>query len=59
VTKPAASIEIHENYQELHDLLDHLFDQVQLNVKVSEKRVKDFDRPDIQTAGSQRVDLRI
>jgi len=59
VTKPAASIEIHENYQELHNLLDHLFDQVQLTVKVSEKRVKDFDRPDIQKAGSQRVDLRI
>jgi hypothetical protein len=59
VTKPAASIEIHKNYQELHDLIDHLFDQVQLTVKVSEKRVKDFDRPDIQTAGSQRVDLRI
>ena len=59
VTKPAASIEIHKNYPELHDLLDHLFDQVQLTVKISEKRVKDFDRPDIQTAGSQRVDLRI
>jgi len=59
VTKPAASIEIHENYQELHDLLDDLFDQVQLTVKVSEKRVINFDRPDIQKAGSQRVDLRI
>ena len=59
VTKPAASIEIHENYQELHDLLDHLFDQIQLKVNVSEKRVKDFDRPDIPMAGNQKVDLRI
>lgn len=59
VTKPAAMIEIQENYQELHDLFDDLFDQVQLKVKVSEKRVKDFDRPVIQKTGSQRVNLRI
>jgi hypothetical protein len=58
VTKPAVITEIHDNYQELHDLLDGLFDQVQLKVKVSEKRVKDFDQPDIP-AGNQRVDLRI
>jgi hypothetical protein len=44
VTEPAAMIEINENYQELYDLLHDLFDQVQLKVKVSEKRVKDFDR---------------
>jgi hypothetical protein len=59
VTEPAAMIEINENYQELYDLLHDLFDQVQLKVKVSEKRVKDFDRPDIQMAGSQKVDVRI
>lgn len=59
VTKPAAMIEIQENYQELHDLFDDLFDQVQLKVKVSEKKVKDFDRPVIQKSGSQRVNLRI
>jgi hypothetical protein len=59
VTEPAAMIEINENYQELYDLLHDLFDQVQLKVKVSEKRVKDFDRPDIQMTGSQKVDVRI
>ena len=59
VTEPAAMTEIHQNYQELHDLLDGLFDQVQLKVNVSEKRVKAFNRPDIQKPGSQRVDLRI
>ena len=59
VTKPAAMIAIQENYQELHDLLDGLFDQVRLKVRVSEKRVKDFERPVIQKTGSQQVDLRI
>jgi hypothetical protein len=59
VTKPAAMIKIQENYQELHELLDGLFDQVRLKVNVSEKRVKDFERPVIQKTGSQRVDLRI
>ncbi len=59
VTEPSALIEIQENYQELDALLHNLFDQVQLAVKVSEKRVKDFDRPDVQMAGNRKVDLRI
>ena len=59
VTEPSARAAIQENYQELHDLLHGLFDQIQLKVNVSEKRVKDFDRPDIHMAGNQKVDLRI
>jgi len=59
VTEPSAMIEIQENYQELEALLHDLFDQIQLKVKVSEKRVKDFDRPDVQMFGDRKVDLRI
>ena len=59
VTEPSARAAIQENYQELHDLLHGLFDQIQLKVNVSEKRVKDFDRPDIPMASNQKVDLRI
>jgi hypothetical protein len=59
VTEPSAMIEIQENYQELEALLHDLFDQIQLKVKVSEKRVKDFDRPNVQMFGNRKVDLRI
>ena len=59
VTEPSALTGIQENYQELDTLLHDLFDQVQLKVKVSEKRVKDFDRPDFQMAANRKVDLRI
>lgn len=59
VTEPSAMIEIQENYQELETLLHDLFDQIQLKVKVSQKRVQDFDRPDVQRAGNRKVDLRI
>ena len=59
VTEPSAMIEIKENYRELETLLHDLFDQIQLKVKVSRKRVEDFDRPDVQRAGNRKVDLRI
>ncbi len=59
VTEPATMVKIQENYQELDDLLGDLFDQVHFSVKVSETRVKNFNRPDIQAAGSQKVDVRI
>ena len=59
VTEPSAMIEIQENYQGLEELLHDLFDQVHLKVKVSEKRVRDFDRPDVQMDGNRKVDLRI
>ena len=59
VTEPATGVKIQEDYKELEDVLGGLFDQLHLSVKVSEKRVNDFDRPDIQTAGSQKVDIRI
>ena len=59
VTKPLAKSKIEGNFQELEGVLYEFFDQVQVNVKVSEKRVKDFDRQDGQSDDHHRVDLRI
>ena len=59
VTKPSTQIKIQENYSELRELLDSLFDQIQLKIKVSETKVRDFDRPIVQIAGDRQVDLRI
>jgi hypothetical protein len=59
VTKPSTQIKIQENYSELRELLDSLFDQIQLKIKVSETKVRDFDRPIVQFAGDRQVDLRI
>jgi hypothetical protein len=59
VTEPSAKLKIAENFQELEGLLAEFFDQVQVSVKVSEKRVRDFDRQDVQLDDRHRVDLRI
>jgi hypothetical protein len=59
VTEPSTKITIQDNFRELDDLLHDLFDQVQLKVIVSDKKVKDFDRPDVQMTGNHKVDLRI
>jgi len=59
VTEPSAKIKIYNNLKELDELLGPLFESIHLNVKVSEKRVKDFDRFDAFTAENRRVDVRI
>ena len=59
VTEPSVKIKIHNNLSELNKLLGPLFESIQLKVKVSEKRVKDFDRLDAFTAENRRVDVRI
>jgi len=59
VTEPSTKIKIQENYTELQELLYNLFDQIQLKIKVSETKVRDFDRPIVQIAGDRQVDLRI
>jgi len=59
VTESSTQIKIQENYSELRELLDSLFDQIQLKIKVSETKVRDFDRPIVQIAGDRQVDLRI
>ena len=59
VTEPSTKIKIQENYTELRELLYNLFDLIQLKIKVSETKVRDFDRPIVQIAGDRQVDLRI
>ena len=59
VTEPSVKIKIHNNLSELNELLGPLFESIHLKVKVSEKRVKDFDRLDAFTAENRRVDVRI
>ena len=59
VTEPSVKIKIHNNLSELNELLGPLFESIHLNVKVSEKRVKDFDRLDAVTADNRRVYVRI
>ena len=59
VTEPSAKLKIEENFQELEGLLHDFFDQIQVRVKISEKRVKDFNRPDVQLDGHRRVNLRV
>ena len=59
VTEPAAMMAIQENFQELNELLRDLFDQIQLKVNVSAKRVKNFDQPETPIAGNRKVDVRI
>ncbi len=50
---------IQKNHLELTELLNPLFDQILLRVIVSEKKIKDFDREDVQITSDRRVDLRI
>ena len=59
VTEPAANVKIQESLQELDDMLHGLFDHLHIQVNVSAKKVGDFDRPEIQTAGNQKVDIRV
>lgn len=50
---------IRENFSELQALLNPFFNLILLDVKVSEKKIKDFEREDLQIAPERRVDLRI
>jgi len=54
-----AKIKLQENFPELQELLHGFFNQILLKVIVSEKKVTDFDREDLQFTGDRRVDLRI
>ena len=54
-----AKIKLQENITELQELLHGFFNQILLKIIVSEKKVTDFDREDLQVAGDRRVDLRI
>ena len=50
---------IQENYQNLLELLDSLFDQVLLRVFVSEEKINGFEQEDLPINNDKRVDLRI
>ena len=55
----SAKVSIQENLPELQGLLHGFFDQILLKAIVSDKKVMDFDREDLQVAGDRQVDLRI
>jgi hypothetical protein len=59
VKDDSTRVYLQNNLFELHALLDGFFDRIRLNVIVSEKKVMDFDREDLQIPGRRRVDLRI
>jgi hypothetical protein len=59
VKEDPAKIKLQENLPALQELLHDFFDRILLKVIVSEKKVTDFDREDLQIAGDRRVDLRI
>ena len=59
VAEPAIKTRIQESYAELQELLSSFFKRIQLNVRVSEEKVRDFDRPIIPKASDRNVDLRI
>jgi hypothetical protein len=50
---------IQENFSNLQELLNPFFNTILLGVKVSEKKIKDFEREDFQTAPDRRVNLRV
>jgi hypothetical protein len=50
---------IQENFSDLQELLNPFFNLILLEVMVSEKKIKDFESEDLQTAPDRRVDLRI
>jgi len=59
VKEHSTKIKIQENYPALQELLTNFFEQFQLKVMVSEKKVADFHQENIQVAGDRQVDLRI
>jgi hypothetical protein len=50
---------IQQNLPELQKPFDGSFNQILMKVVVSEKKISDFDREDIQPAGDRQVDLRV
>jgi hypothetical protein len=59
VKDDSTRVNLQNNLPELHERLHGFFDQIRLNVIVSEKKVTNFDHEDHQIAGKRRVDLRI
>jgi hypothetical protein len=59
VKDPATQTRIQESYLQLNKILKPLFEQISISVILSEKKIKDFDRQDVQPPSERRVDLRI
>ena len=59
VKEDPVRVKIREKFPELQDLLQGFFNQIFLKVIVSEKKVAEFDREDLQVTGDRRVDLRV
>lgn len=59
VKNDSVRLKIQENLIELQELLQDFFNQIRMNVIVSENKISEFDREDIQAAGDRLVDLRI
>ncbi|MBT8364500.1 MAG: flagellar hook-length control protein FliK [Deltaproteobacteria bacterium] len=59
VKNPSAKTKIQENQLDLQELLNPLFNQTLVRVIVCEKKIKDFDRQDVQTTSDRRVDVRV
>ena len=59
VKDDSTKLNLQNHLPELHELLHGFFDQIRLNVTVSEKKVTNFDHEDLQIAGQRRVDLRV
>ena len=59
VKDDSTKLNLQNHLPELHELLYGFFDQIRLNVTVSDKKVTNFDHEDLQIAGQRRVDLRV
>ena len=59
VKDDSTKLNLQNHLPELHELLYGFFDQIRLNVILSEKKVTDFDREDLLVAGDRKVDLRV
>jgi len=59
VKDPTTRNKIQENCLDLQEILSPFFNQILVQVIVSEKKIKDFDREDIQNTSDRKVDVLI
>ncbi|CAB1061284.1 hypothetical protein D1BOALGB6SA_6057 [Olavius sp. associated proteobacterium Delta 1] len=59
VKDPSTKAKIQENCLDLQEILNPFFNQTLVQVIVSEKKIKDFDRENVQITSDRKVDLLI
>lgn len=59
VKDPTTRTKIQENCLDLQEILNPFFNQILVRVIVSERKIKDFDREDIQNTSDRKVDVLI